>query len=565
VSGVAIPDSVTSIDSFTFYNCGSLTNIAIGKAVTNIGTLFANPPFFDCPNLIAITVSSRNPSYSSEDGVLFDKGQATLIQCPQAKPGSYAVPSTVTSISQGAFLGSGTLTSVTIPDSVTSIGEEAFSTCQSLTNVMIGNGATNLWPTIFFESTSLTGITVSSFNPYYTSLDGVLFDKSRTTLIAYPEGKAGSYTVPSSVTNIGAGAFSGCIGLTTVTIPDGVTSVEAGAFNDSSLTSASIPKSVISIGDYAFINCPSLTAITVDPLNAVYSSVAGVLFDKSQTTLIQCPGGKPGSYTVPSTVIRIADTAFWGCALLTTATIPNGVSAIGTQAFDYCYGLTNVAIGSGVTNIGAAAFDWCGNLTAIMVDPLNAVYSSLDGILFNRSQTTLTLCPEGKAGDYAVPTTVTNIAASAFVDCSKLTSVTIPASVTTIGDRAFEECGSLGAIFFRGNAPSLGGGVFASDDGATVYYLRGTTGWGATYGGRPTALWNPQVLTADDAFGVRSNLFGFTTAGPSDLVVVIEAATNLVNALWLPVATNRLRVGSAYFSDPNWSNYPTRFYRVRSL
>jgi hypothetical protein len=84
------------------------------------------------------------------------------------------------------------------------------------------------------------------------------------------------------------------------------------------------------------------------------------------------------------------------------------------------------------------------------------------------------------------------------------------------------------------------------------------------FGGLPTERWNPEVLTSDASFGVRTNQFGFSLAGTSGLVIVVEACTNLVNPAWFPVATNTLTVGPSYFSDPKWTNSPARFYRLRS-
>jgi hypothetical protein len=106
--------------------------------------------------------------------------------------------------------------------------------------------------------------------------------------------------------------------------------------------------------------------------------------------------------------------------------------------------------------------------------------------------------------------------------------------------------------------------VFDGDINATVYYLLGTTGWGPTLGGRPTVLWNPQVPTSDASFGVRTNGFGFTITGSSNLVIVVEVCVNLAHPIWSPVGTNTLTGGSSYFSDPKWTNYPGRFYRLRS-
>jgi hypothetical protein len=106
--------------------------------------------------------------------------------------------------------------------------------------------------------------------------------------------------------------------------------------------------------------------------------------------------------------------------------------------------------------------------------------------------------------------------------------------------------------------------VFYVDNNATVYYMPGTTGWGSMFAGRPTVLWNPQAQTKSATFGVRTNRFGFNITGSSNLVIVVEACTNLANPIWSPVRTNTLTGGLSYFSDPQWTNYPGRFYRLRS-
>jgi hypothetical protein len=158
---------------------------------------------------------------------------------------------------------------------------------------------------------------------------------------------------------------------------------------------------------------------------------------------------------------------------------------------------------------------------------------------------------------------VSSIPPDAFQGCSQLNRVTIPNSITTIGSYAFQSCSSLVTIYFQGNAPSADSTIFNSDGNLTAYYLPGTTGWNSTYSGFPTVLWNPQAQN-DANFGVRSNAFGFNIIGPSNLVIVVEASTNFANPVWQPLQTNTLTGGSSYFSDPKWTNYPGRFYRLRS-
>jgi hypothetical protein len=184
--------------------------------------------------------------------------------------------------------------------------------------------------------------------------------------------------------------------------------------------------------------------------------------------------------------------------------------------------------------------------------------------LFNKTQTILVQCPGGIAGNYGVPEGTSSIGLGAFEYCTSLRSVVIPASVISVDDGAFFGCSILTAVYFSGSAPSPGSNVFFDANQATVYYLPGTAGWGSTFGGRPTALWNPQVRTGDTRFGVRQNRFGFNVTGTPGIPLVVETCTDLAAQSWVPLQSCTLTNGLIYFSDPQWTNYPERFYRLRS-
>jgi hypothetical protein len=242
--------------------------------------------------------------------------------------------------------------------------------------------------------------------------------------------------------------------------------------------------------------------------------------------------------TIGNGVRSIRDDSFRGCIGLTSVVIPNSVVEVSSALFADCSGLTNVSIGAGATTIHSSAFGNCPRLKAVDVAPLNPAYSSVGGVLFNKALSVLFFCPVGKTESYFVPSSVTKIWDFAFVG-SRLTS-----------------------LYFEGNAPTLDFSAFFGADFVTIFYRPGTAGWGPTYDGRPTALWLPLVQTGDASFGVRTNQFGFNINWASGQTVVVQAATNLSNPIWVPVATNALTSGTSYFSDPLWTNHPQRFYRL---
>ena len=167
----------------------------------------------------------------------------------------------ITSIGDWAFEDCDSLTSIAIPDSVTRIEMNAFKNCDSLITITIPDSVESIVTDAFYNCNSLTSITVDSNNAKYSDIDGILFNKDKTNLICYPEGKKDtSYVIPDSVESIGYEAFYACYNLTSITIPDSVTSIGDRAFRScNNLTSITIPDSVTSIGDRAFDYCNNLT------------------------------------------------------------------------------------------------------------------------------------------------------------------------------------------------------------------------------------------------------------------------------------------------------------------
>jgi hypothetical protein len=164
-----------------------------------------------------------------------------------------------------------------------------------------------------------------------------------------------------------------------------------------------------------------------------------------------------------------------------------------------------------------------------------------------------------------LPDSLIGFGGEPFCFCSSLTNITIPSSVTDLWETAFALCYNLKGVFFTGNAPTQAGAmVFLGDTNVTVYYLPGTTGWSNSLAGRPAVLWNPTFQTTNASFGVQSNQFSLTIIGTTNIPVVIEACTNMSTDAWIPIRSFNLTNGTFSFSDPQWTNYPDHFYRLRS-
>lgn len=471
----------------TLYNSGRVptpNSIVIPAGVAEIdGNPFAGNLHggVNASKLTEIIVSPDNPVFESVDGVLFNKQENKLVAFPGIRAGEYAIPGGITAIGDNAFELCTNLTSVTIPDSVTEIGDCAFYACDALTSLTIPEDVTYIGGWAFYKCTALADITipegvtrigesafescsgltsitipasvteivgnpfvdcsnllridVSSDNPIYKAVDGVLFDKRQNILVAFPSNRTGDYLIPKGVMAIGDDAFRGCKDLTIVTIPENATRIGDSAFASSGLTRVIIPESVTHIGDGAFDRCKGLASVMI-----------------------------------PDRVTAISDSAFRWCESLTSVIIPEGVTHIGDDAFLGCKGLANVTIPENVTSIGDSAFASSG-LTSVII-PGGVVYIGYRA--FSSSDITSVTIPGSATiiGDTAfgwcesltsaiIQEGVVGIGKNAFINCSRLTTVTIPESVTNIGSHAFYGCDRLARMTIPESVTSIGGNAFS--------------------------------------------------------------------------------------------------------
>jgi hypothetical protein len=308
---------------------------------------------------------------------------------------------------------------------VTGIGGEAFDYQTDLTSVTIPAGVTNIGAGAFEGCTSLTNIIVDTNNSAYSSVNGVLFNQSRSALIQYAGGLGGGYTIPNTVTRIGDDAFAACYGLSSVTVPGSVTAIGTAAFAYCKyMTNATMANGVASIGNFAFYGCASLPTVT---LPGTVTNLGQYIFQNSSRLT---------NVTIGNGVTNIGGYAFYGCNGLTNVAIPASVTAIGQDAFAWCSALSTVTIPTGITAIGDYAYAWCSNLTTVTIS----------------------------AG-------VTSIGYALFADSSNLASVYFQGNAPAIMGNYYD------------------GPVFYNDSSVTVYYLPGASGWGSTFSGAPVAQW----------------------------------------------------------------------------
>ena len=348
-----------------------------------------------------------------------------------------------------------TATKIVISNSVCNIDGYAFIGCSDLTNITIGDSISSIGNSAFYYCTNLTDINVGTNNAYYSSVDGVLFNKNITEIIACPK-KRTSYIIPDSVIRIRNYAFNNCTNLTSITIPDGVTSIEERTFyNCTSLTSVTIGSGVTRIERQAFEGCSSLASLTIS--NSVTSIGDSAFKNCSSLTNI----------TIPDSVTNIGQGAFSGCSSLTSATFETSGWYVGSSAGAKATALsssnlankttaatylTSTYYGKYWTRVKPGLYDANDNLLCTWEESGIDVETNYTSSTYRTSTTSPYYVINNKyyrTAKVIFPDDVTSIGGYAFYNCSKLTSITIPDSVTSIGGYAFSGCSKLTSATFK--------------------------------------------------------------------------------------------------------------------
>lgn len=453
LTDINLPKSLTSIGNFAFERCSSLTSIAIPENVDTIG----NGAFYGCNNLVDFSVDENNSYFSYEDGVFFNKEKTTLISVMVPKKGDYVIPDTVKTINIMAFDACDELISVTIPASVIDVPMLLFRNCINLEKIFVDENNAN-----------------------YASVEGILYDKEKKTIIDIPIKYTGEHTIPASATNIeNIYLFGRCNGLTKINVDPNnpnYSSLDGVLYNKEQTIlllcpngfqgECNIPDTLKEIHSTSFYDCPNLTGFNVDPENPYITSIDGVIFTKDKTTILCCPQGREGEYVIPNYVTTLGVGAFYSCKKLTNIEIPEGVLEIPSLAFCGCKSIVSMVVPEGVVFIDDFAFSNCESMTYLDVPKTVTEISPYafsgympgenkgyiqnfegdfvifgDGILYTY---------KGNGGDVVIPDGVKYILEDAFLFYENITSLTIPNSVIKIGNYNFYDCTELKDIYYTG-------------------------------------------------------------------------------------------------------------------
>ena len=550
LTNINIPAGVTTLSGDMFTYCTKLQNIYVDEQNEHYASVSGVLFNADKTTLIKYPEGKTLESYQVPDSVTTI---ATYSMCNISSLKEIALPDNLQSIEDYAFTRSALL-EVTIPDSVSSVGNGIFMDCTALTSVELSDAmtiisnymfsgcislqyfyvpsnVTNIANTALNGCTSISEITVDAKNTVYTSVDGVLFNADKTILIKYPEAKTNEIydipngvvtiqnisacylkelIIPNSVTNLNC-SFSGCDSLEKITVGTGVTSLESYNFDYiPNLKTVIIADGRTKIDSYAFENCMNLESITIP------DSVKTV----GEYAFRDCTSLK--SFVIPNSVTSFSYYALQGCTALEEITIGSGIENIKSLYLDDFTNLKKVTISEGRKSITRYDFDNCTNIeTIVLPDDITSIeYTAFNDTAYYNTDSNwvkgvlyigdylISAKSDVVSGNYKIkggtilaaqgafinctnltsvrmPTTMTEISFGMFKGCTNLSSVTIADSITKIDEQAFYGCTSLTEISLPNSVTEIGGSAFRNCSGLTAIKLPNAieTIYGYTFAG----------------------------------------------------------------------------------
>ncbi len=482
---VSLPGSLKGIGHYCFQECELLTNLSFPEGLETIGyaafhladlkaihipstmSLIGDLAFYGCENLNEISIAPGNETYSVVDGVLYNDVKAELKLCPANRTEHLVIPDTVERLLEEALAHCTKLEGVTIPDGMR-WDLNAFVFCKGLMNVY-----------------------TYDTNPKYQSIDGVLYSKDQKTLLLFPAGRSGSYTVKDGTVVIDYASFCRMEKEIDITLPDSVEVIDGSAFSYSpglrnlklsanlrelyahvfngctNMNNVVLPETLTLFGYGSFENCKAITEITIP--SQITSIATDTFRGCSSLKKVELKGDVTEIYSYafykckalesinfPESLDRITYMAFYGCEKLQELDLPSHMTYLGSQAFSFCKAFTRVEIPQGIEELPSSIFDCCYALKEVVL-------------------------PRG----------LKSIGSNAFYN-TKIEQLVIPETVTELGNGVFRWCRQLHCIHFLGNAPTITDSSFEyTPDDLVLCYTEGAEGWSTPeWNGISTALWS---------------------------------------------------------------------------
>lgn len=509
---------VTAIDSKAFYQCTGLTAVTLPETIEAIGS----SAFYYCTSLTAITIPPLVTAIADE----------TFNCC--ASLSKLRLNEGLTSIGVSAFEYNA-IDSLVIPESVKTLGNGAFGNCPYLAEVHIPKALTSIADYAFYGDTGLKAFTVADDNAAFAAVDGLLMNKAKNKLIAYPNAKSPVAVIPQGVKSLANGAFWACAALERVELPSTLTNIGQYCFwSCEKLTRIALPEGLTTLNAQAFMYCTGLDSVVVP--NTVRTMGQGVFYGCESLTGV----------TLSTGLSQIPASTFQGCSSLGVFVVPEGVTSIGRSAFAGS-GLQEITFSSTLKTLGSTVFYSTPELRAYHVAEGNAWFADIDGVLFDAAKTTLVAYPNARSDTYRVPAGTTAVGDDAFSGCTNLVEAEVPATVTSIGEYAFGDCSALRKVTLGSGVTAIGDGLFDYCRALTEIHARMPqppavpatvfnkvdrskckiyvpVGYGAVY--RQTSAWNLFTIV-EETVAPSTDLDGNGFTDINDLNITINAIFGL--------------------------------------
>ena len=552
ITSISIPDTYEWIGDGAFSNCTSLASVTLAHGLRAIGRhpfegtaieTIALPDtvssidsniLYGCDPSVSLSVGDNNPYFAeSEEGALYDKDFTTLFACPMTTE-ALAVPATTTNVNDDAFADCIRLASIAFLGDAPAAADGIFADTPETLVISVLDGslgwdgdptssalpASGLWRDRTIVAQNHTDgtwawVVDGDLATLYNGGDSALLDKATSGEVVIPAEVTDSATGKKyTVVGIGDGAFSGCSKVTAVTLPDTIETIGAAPFAGTKISTLSIPAHVESIDGNPAAGCAYFTGFTVDEGNISFSADDGLLYNSTQTALLAVPA-RADDVTVPESVTSIADDAFAGCVALANVKFLGNAPT----AADDVFADTPATL---VISVLDGSLGWDGDPTSSTLPasglwrdrkieraPGEATkYTDSTGtewdvtIYDNKAELgangATPVIPASTSGEVTVPGeitiddktyAITAIPDGAFEGCSEITSINIPASITSIAADAFNGCTSLESFSVDSKNPAYSSrnGILYSKDGKTLVNVPAKTSFAATFTEKETA------------------------------------------------------------------------------